>query len=57
MNTSHTIADLHSYVMSVNPSVRSYQLVSGYPPTPLQDPSMTIAAAGLLRANVIQKML
>ena len=57
LNTYHTIADIHSYVMSVNPSIASYQLVSGYPPTPLMDPSVTIANAGLLRANVIQRAI
>ena len=57
LNTDHTIADIHTYVMSANPNVMNYQLVSGYPPTPLMDPSVTIAAAKLQQANVIQKLL
>ena len=56
LNTTHTVADIHTYVMSVNPNVTSYQLVSGYPPTPLMDPSVTIATAGLKSANVIQRL-
>ena len=57
INTNHTIADIHTFVMSVNPNVVSYQLVSGYPPTPLMDPSVTIANAGLKMANVQQRLI
>ena len=48
----HTVADIHTYVMSVCPTVGNYQLLSGYPLTPLADPSKTIKDAGLEQANV-----
>ncbi len=47
LNLSHTVADIHTYVMSVAPTAGSYQLMSGYPPKPLADPSLTIKAAKL----------
>ena len=47
LNETHTVADIHTYVMSVAPSPGSYQLMSGYPPKPLADPSVTIKAAKL----------
>ena len=52
LNMSHTVADIHTYVMSVAPTAGSYQLLSGYPPRPLADPSATIKAAKLSNANV-----
>ena len=57
LNLDHTIAEIHTYVMSVNPTAGSYQLFSGYPPKPLQDPSMTIEAAQLQQANVTQRLV
>ena len=56
LNVTHTVGDIHTYVMSVNPYVTSYQLLAGYPPAPLTDGSVTIAAAGLRSANVIQRI-
>ena len=57
MNTDHTVADLHTYVMSVAPTAGSYQLMSGYPMKPLADPGMTIKAAGLMQANVTMRLI
>ena len=53
----HTVAEIHTYVMSVCPGVASYQLMSGYPPRPLADPGMTITAAQLKSANMTMRLL
>ena len=57
LNVNHTVADIHTYVMSVAPTAGSYQLMSGYPPKPLADPSMTIEKAGLKQANVTMRLM
>lgn len=57
VNMDHTVADLHTYVMSVAPIAGSYQLMSGYPMKPLADPSKTIKAAGLKQANVTMTLV
>ena len=49
---THTVNDIHSYVMTAAPVEGEYQLVSGFPPKPLNDPSKTIEAAGLKNAAV-----
>ena len=57
VNMSHTVGDLHAYVMSVAPVEGSYQLVApGRPPKTLDDPSKTIEQEGLSRASIIQKL-
>ena len=56
LNETHTVADIHTYVMSVAPTAGSYQLMSGYPPKPLADPSKTIKAAKLQNANVTMRL-
>ena len=57
LNLHHTVADIHTYVMSVAPTSGSYQLYSGYPPKPLADPSMTIEKAKLQQANVHMRLI
>lgn len=57
VNHSHTVADLHTYIQFVAPVEGSYQLVSGFPPKPLNDPSATIEAAGLIKASITQKLI
>ena len=42
VNLTHTVGDLHAYVMSVAPVEGEYKLLSGFPPKPLEDPSATI---------------
>ena len=54
---THKISDIHTFIKSVNPNVNNYQLVTGYPPTPLLDPDQTIQAAGLTQANVRQVLI
>mmetsp|Transcript_19781 Transcript_19781/g.24435 ORF Transcript_19781/g.24435 Transcript_19781/m.24435 type:complete len:95 (-) Transcript_19781:49-333(-) len=57
LNASHTVAEIHTFVMSVAPTAGSYQLMSGYPPQPLADPGMTIRKAGLEMANVTMRLM
>ena len=57
LNWDHTVAEIHTFVMSVAPTAGSYQLMSGYPPKPLADPGMTIKKAGLEMANVTMRLM
>ena len=56
-NLTHTVSDIHAYIMMAAPVDGSYELVSGFPPKPLQDPSKTIEEAGLKSAAITQKIL
>ena len=56
LNYSHTVADIHTFVMSVAPTAGSYLLLNGYPPRPLADPSMTIGDAKLENANIVMRL-
>ena len=55
MNSS--VASVFAYVMSVAPVEGEFQLMTGFPPKPLDNPSLTIKAAGLKNAAVTQKIL
>ena len=55
-NLSHTVADIHTYLMQAAPVDGSYQLVSGFPPKPIENPDQTIEAAGLKSAAITQKI-
>ena len=57
LNLTHTVADIHSFVMAAAPVDGEYQLVSGFPPKPLSDPSKTIEQAGLKSAAITQKIV
>ena len=57
VNMTHTVADIHAYVMAAAPVDGEYSLVSGFPPKPLNDPSKTIEQAGLKNAAITQKIL
>ena len=52
MNLTHTVGDLHAYVMCAAPVDGEYQLISGFPPKPLLDPSKTIEQAGLKNSAI-----
>lgn len=52
VNMDHRVSDLHTYIAFVAPVEGSYQLVAGFPPKPLNDPSATIEAAGLARGSI-----
>eukprot|EP00922_Rhytidocystis_sp_ex-Travisia-forbesii_P051056 GHVS01075823.1.p1 GENE.GHVS01075823.1~~GHVS01075823.1.p1 ORF type:complete len:245 (+),score=44.14 GHVS01075823.1:111-845(+) len=56
-NLTHTIADIHSFMMEVAPVTGEYKLLEGFPPREINsDPSTTIEAAGLLQAAITQKL-
>lgn len=57
LNMTHTVADIHAFVMNAAPVEGEYQLVSGFPPKPLNDPSLTIEQAKLKNAALTQKIL
>lgn len=52
LNLSHTVGDIHTYVMIAAPVDGEYQLITGFPPKPLSDPSKTIEQAGLKNARI-----
>ena len=56
-NLTHTVGDIHTYIMQAAPVEGSYQLVSGFPPKPLEDPSKSIEEAGLKSAAITQKIM
>ena len=56
-NLSHTVGDIHTYVMQAAPVDGSYQLVEGFPPKSLDTPDITIEEAGLKGASIQQKIL
>ena len=57
LNLSHTVGDIHTYVMTAAPVDGSYQLVFGFPPKVLSDPSQTIEQANLKNAAITQKIV
>lgn len=57
MNLDRTVADIHEYLMSAAPVDGDYQLIFGFPPKPLSDPSKTLEAAGLKNAAITQKII
>lgn len=57
VNMTHTVQDIHGFVMSAAPIEGEYVLISGFPPKPLDDPSKTIEQAGLKNAAITQKII
>lgn len=56
-NLTHTVGDIHTYVMQAAPVDGSYQLITGFPPKPLDEPGLSIEEAGLKSAAITQKIL
>ena len=56
-SVNSSVASVFDYVMSVAPVEGEFQLMTGFPPKPLDNPSLTIKAAGLKNAAVTQKIL
>jgi len=56
VNLDHKVQDLHNYISAVAPVDGNYQLINGFPPKPLNDPSATIEGAGLVKASITQKL-
>jgi len=53
---THTVGDIHAYVMMAAPVDGSYELIAGFPPKPLDNPSLSIKDAGLSGAVITQKL-
>lgn len=57
LNLTHTVNDIHNYVMTAAPVDGEYQLIAGFPPKPLLDPNQSIEKAGLKGAKITQKII
>eukprot|EP00743_Colponemidia_sp_Colp-15_P001678 GILK01001834.1.p1 GENE.GILK01001834.1~~GILK01001834.1.p1 ORF type:complete len:256 (+),score=28.62 GILK01001834.1:32-769(+) len=55
-NHTHTIQDLHNFVMARAPVSGPYSLTAGFPPAPLTNVSQSLKDAGLLGTAVTQKL-
>lgn len=51
-NTTHTISDIHLYIMQAAPVDGSYDLLTGFPPKPIVGNDETIEDAGLSGAAI-----
>ena len=49
---THTVGDIHAFVMAAAPVEGEYSLVTGFPPKPLSDPSATLESIGLKNAMI-----
>lgn len=56
VNLTTRIAQLYEYAALAAPVVGSFELLSGFPPTPLRDQSLTVQAAGVAGSAVIQRL-
>jgi len=54
-NAKHTILDLFAHVKAISGYNKPFDLLAGFPPEPLVDPSQTVKDAGLNGARVTQK--
>jgi UBX domain-containing protein 1 len=57
MNTNSPVSLLHEFVMFAAPVNGSYQLIAGFPPKPVENPSQTVKEAGLNGGVVTQKLV
>eukprot|EP00455_Lapot_gusevi_P031390 TRINITY_DN3401_c0_g1_i3.p1 TRINITY_DN3401_c0_g1~~TRINITY_DN3401_c0_g1_i3.p1 ORF type:complete len:122 (-),score=38.13 TRINITY_DN3401_c0_g1_i3:184-549(-) len=54
-NTSHTVLDIYQHVMHES-GQPAFDLLGGFPPKPLNDPSISIQDAGLAGSSLTQKL-
>lgn len=57
MNLTTTVGQIIDYVTLSAPIDGSFQLLSGFPPKPLENPSQTVQQAELQGSAVIQKLI
>ena len=57
VNLTHKVEHIYNFVASAAPVDGEYQLVKGFPPKPLNDPSLTIEQAGLKNSSLTQKII
>eukprot|EP00922_Rhytidocystis_sp_ex-Travisia-forbesii_P051053 GHVS01075820.1.p1 GENE.GHVS01075820.1~~GHVS01075820.1.p1 ORF type:complete len:108 (+),score=29.10 GHVS01075820.1:696-1019(+) len=56
-NITHTIGDIHTFLMEVAPVNGEYKLLEGFPPKEIAaEQSTTLKDAGLLQAAITQKL-
>jgi len=55
-NQHHTVLDLYQHVMAIS-GLSGFDLVAGYPPKPVANPSQTLKDAGLLGASIQQRAI
>ena len=56
-NVDHTVGDIRRFIRAARPDMTTaYTLATAFPPSQLQDDTVTIQSAGLCNAVVIQKM-
>ena len=56
-NQTHFVGHIYEYVNAVAPVQGTFNLVSGFPPKPLSDKTITLKEAKLINTSVIQKLL
>jgi UBX domain-containing protein 1 len=56
VNLTTRIEQLYEYAMLAAPVEGSFELLSGFPPKPLAEPSQTVQAAGVAGSAVIQRL-
>mmetsp|Transcript_11469 Transcript_11469/g.22522 ORF Transcript_11469/g.22522 Transcript_11469/m.22522 type:complete len:152 (+) Transcript_11469:224-679(+) len=56
VNLTTRIEQLYEYCMLAAPVDGSFELLSGFPPTALRNPSQTVQAAGVAGSAVIQRL-
>jgi len=55
VNHTTKVAELFDYVMDLAPLDGNFQLITGFPPKPLNDPNQSVEDADLLDSMVTQK--
>jgi UBX domain-containing protein 1 len=56
-NLTHSVSDIFFYVTMAAPVDGSFQLVTGFPPKPIEDSGMSIEEAKLKSASITQKIV
>lgn len=57
MNNHHTVSDIRKFIRTARPDLpESYTLLTGFPSKLVEDENLTLEAAGLLNAVIIQKL-
>eukprot|EP01006_Ploeotia_vitrea_P009692 TRINITY_DN23844_c0_g1_i1.p1 TRINITY_DN23844_c0_g1~~TRINITY_DN23844_c0_g1_i1.p1 ORF type:complete len:258 (-),score=153.43 TRINITY_DN23844_c0_g1_i1:609-1382(-) len=54
-NPSHTVLDIYRHVMFLSKHPGPFRLMSGFPPRPLKDPSLTVEAGKLSGTSIQQR--
>lgn len=56
-NLDHTVGDIRRFIRAARPEVTTpFRLMTAFPQAQLEDDAVTISAAGLANAVIIQKL-